>query len=100
MNSVVVNCHSRVSLKPKERAKLPGKDVMGSLCRIWGIFTCEIISQHQQMPEVHSELKKKKPYVQNSNPVNILKGEKHVYLFLNYWCCGYFCKYLSSILVT
>lgn len=69
MNSIVTNCYLTVLLQTELKTKLLRINFHLFTVQHGGIFsTCEIISQHQQMPETHSE-KKKKPYVKSSNLV-------------------------------
>lgn len=60
MNSVVTNCCWNVLLQTVLKTKLLRKSFHWFTVQNGGVFsTCEIISQHQQMPETHSEKKKK-----------------------------------------
>lgn len=81
MNSIVTSCYLNVLLQTELKTKLLRKNFHWFTVECGGLFsTCEIISQHQQMPETHSEReKKKKPYVKNSNLVISLKEKKNVY---------------------
>lgn len=59
MNSIVTNCYLTVLLQTELKTKLLRINFHLFTVQHGGIFsTCEIISQHQQMPETHSEKKK------------------------------------------
>lgn len=60
MNSIVTSCYLNVLLQTELKIKLLRKNFHWFTVESGGLFsTCEIISQHQQMPETHSEEKKK-----------------------------------------